>query len=114
MSTYLTLLYQALASPYGLVVAHESPESARSLFYDARKRHGDPDLDLIKIILVPDEPSHLYLFHPPENAGEARPEDVPCPKSLPAESTSGSTPKTSNGSDKPFPTTLALAKPSGK
>lgn len=95
---YVQLLYQALASEHGIVVSHENPQSARSQFYAARKRHGDPALNVISVTILEGEPNKLYLVKP-------CPEESPNPS---AEPTSGSSSTTSDGSETPTDTPLEL------
>ena len=102
MNPYVRLLYQALASDFGIIVAHENPQSARSQFYAARKKHGDPALDIISITILADNPNQLYLVKP-------CPEESPSPSNEP---TSGSSPMTKNGSIEHMETLSELLKQS--
>lgn len=91
MSPYVRLLYEALMSDYGIIVAHENPQSARAQFYAARKKHGDPALDVISVTILEGKPNHLYLVKP---CPEEKVNQSPAP-------TSGSLPMTRNGSAEP-------------
>lgn len=65
----LALLYQALASPYGIVVRSSNVDTLRARFYIERKRHGDPALG--RLVLTPSRksPEHLWIIKPPEEGG---------------------------------------------
>jgi beta-galactosidase GanA len=66
MSPYVQQLYQALASPYGIVVMHENPATARMHYSQHRKKHGDPALQRISITILADEPKKLWLVKSPD------------------------------------------------
>ena len=82
MNPYVKLLYQALSSPHGLIVTHENPQSARSQFYAARKKHGDPELNRISVTILEGEPTRLYLIHSLESkdaeTGDSPDQADPC------------------------------------
>ena len=67
MSPYVQLLYAALEHPYGVIVEHDNPPSARSQFYAARKAHGDPALQCISVTILEDQPRRLYLVKSPDS-----------------------------------------------
>lgn len=66
MSPYVQLLYQALASKWGIIVESEDPPSARSQFYAARKKHNDPALARVSVTILEDQPNRLYLVKCPD------------------------------------------------
>lgn len=106
MNHFAQILYQALATPRGLVVLHENPSSAQVQFNLARRTQGDPALRAIRIVRLKSHPDRLYLVH---NAQPERP--PPCPETLtpnhPSGSTSGSSSQTLNGCARPTLTTSA-------
>jgi hypothetical protein len=59
MSPWLQLLYQAEASPMGIIVLHENPTSAREQFNIHRRGH--PEVQGIRVVLLESAPDRLYL-----------------------------------------------------
>lgn len=57
----LTLLYEALTSPLGIVISTPEPERTRMQLYAERKARADPALDCISICLPPFSTSELWL-----------------------------------------------------
>jgi len=49
----LELLYEALASRYGIIVATNNPEALRQQLYKARREAADPDLQQLSIRISP-------------------------------------------------------------
>lgn len=69
MSPWVQLLYQALDTPWGIVVSHENPRSAQARFSYERKKHGDPALSRVSCTVLETEPLHVYLVTKvPDNA----------------------------------------------
>lgn len=114
MNHFAQILYQALATPRGLVVLHENPSSAQVQFNLARRAQGDPALRAIRIVRLKSHPNRLYLVHDPALRAVHDPdpkESPPCPETTtpnhPSDSTSGCSSLTLNGSARPTPTTSA-------
>jgi len=58
----LEILYQAMASPYGLVVAVDDFTKDQAKFYAARRESGDPSLDVLQFRRSPFNPqSELWI-----------------------------------------------------
>jgi len=62
-SASLNILYEALGSPFGVVVACDSgtTDKVRQKLYNLRKESGDQDLDCLKFVQSPSNPSHLWI-----------------------------------------------------
>lgn len=107
MNHFAQILYQALATPRGLIVLHENPGSAQVQFNLARRVQGDPALRAIRIVRLKSHPDRLYLVHDEPHPQPERP--PPCPETTtpnhPSDSTSGCSSQTSNGCAKPTPIT---------
>lgn len=58
----LTLWYEALGSPLGIIIETDDPVKARARLYAFRKEANDPDLEQISILPSPTNPSHLWLI----------------------------------------------------
>ncbi len=59
----INLLYEALGSPFGVVIACDSGTTpqVRQKLYNLRKESGDPDLDCLSFVQSPSNPSHLWI-----------------------------------------------------
>lgn len=86
MTPYVQLLYQALASPLGIIVEHENPRQAQAIFSAQRKKHNDPALQRISITVLEEQPKRLFLVKCPDEKQD-----------LLSAVTSGSLPTTSSG-----------------
>jgi hypothetical protein len=62
-SEALALLYQAAASPLGIVVPSSNLTILRARLYAARKDAADPSLDVLELRQGPDDPSELWITH---------------------------------------------------
>lgn len=59
MNPWTELLYRAVASPYGIIVAHEKPDVAVSQFRLAAAK--DPILRSVSLTRLADDPGKIYL-----------------------------------------------------
>ena len=57
----LLLLYEALRSQFGIIVAVNDAEFVRQQFYAVRRKAGDKDLDGVSIVVSPTNPNELWL-----------------------------------------------------
>lgn len=72
LTEYQTILYQALAQPFGLVLRTNDPQRLRQRFYSARAQAQDPQLDGIQILLGRlDDPQLVALVKVNPTAGNA-------------------------------------------
>lgn len=55
--TYMAYLYQALASPAGIIINFDDVSLGRAKLYRARALSQDPDLDILQIRLSPFAPT---------------------------------------------------------
>jgi len=62
LTEYQTILYQALAQPYGLIIQTNDPQRLRQRFYSARAQAQDPQLDGIQILLGRLEDPNLVVL----------------------------------------------------
>jgi len=60
-TVYIELLYQALASAYGIVVWSDNPDKLRQRLYVTRRDIGDPDMDCLSFLASPTNPEHLWI-----------------------------------------------------
>lgn len=71
---FLELWYQALQSPYGIVVLVNDVERGRTEFYQARKKACDPDLAALALVRPPvNTEGELWIVkkvRPSNGAGE--------------------------------------------
>lgn len=73
MSEFSEILYTALASPLGIEVETNNPETLRAKLYAARR--ADPALEPLSIHLSPTSPSTaLFIIRRPDATEEAHPE----------------------------------------
>lgn len=57
----LNHLYEALGSPFGVVVQCSHTEKARQAYYKLRKESADPDLESLSILQSPTDPLALWI-----------------------------------------------------
>jgi len=74
---WLEFWYQALATPFGIVIAVSDVEAAKQRLYQARAKSGDPALSAIQIRVSPVSPSEeLWLVrqHPDKDESSGQKE----------------------------------------
>ncbi len=58
----LNLWYEALGTPFGIVILTNNPERCRQRLYKLRDAAGDPVLSTISVVTSPTVPeSHVWL-----------------------------------------------------
>lgn len=64
----INLWYQALASPFGVIIETDDPDRAKQKLYAIRAKSPDPDLQSLSIITSPDTPGQLWIIKAKPNA----------------------------------------------
>lgn len=62
----LNHLYEALGSPFGVVVQTSNAEKARQAYYKLRNAAQDPDLESLSIVQSPTDPLQLWIVKVPK------------------------------------------------
>lgn len=57
----LTLWYEALGQPLGVVVETNDVENCRQKLYALRREANDRDLDSLGIVISPDKPGQIWI-----------------------------------------------------
>jgi hypothetical protein len=57
----INLWYQALATPFGVIIETDDPERAKQRLYALRAKSPDSDLQSLSIITSPDNPKQLWI-----------------------------------------------------
>jgi len=57
----IALLYNALHSPFGVILQTDDPERAKARFYSTRAKLNDPKLDCLSLVQSPTDPSQLWI-----------------------------------------------------
>ena len=67
---YLHLLFRALETPLGIIVATNDPESLRQRLYAEKRKSPSPEqFDRLSFIISPDNPtSELWIIRTPETS----------------------------------------------
>lgn len=60
------LWFEALGSPFGIVVQCSDVERVRQKLYALRKELKDPDLDALSLVQSPTDPKQLWIVKRPK------------------------------------------------
>lgn len=58
----INVWYQALATPFGVIIETDDPERAKQKLYAIRAKSPDPDLQSLSIITSVENPRHLWII----------------------------------------------------
>ena len=57
----IALLYNALHSPFGIILQTDDLERVKARFYSTRAKLNDPKLDCLSLVQSPTDPSQLWI-----------------------------------------------------